>query len=136
MMILLIVLMIVLAVHSLVLENSFEGIRFYLVPDFQKMADIGIGTVVFNAMTHAFFTLSIGMGSMEIFGSYLQKDHRLAGEATSVMLLDTFVALMAGFIIIPAYFAYGIEPDAGPSLLFITLPNVFNHMGGGHINAI
>lgn len=97
------------------------------------MAKKGIGTVVFAAMTHAFFTLSVGIGAMEIFGSYMKKDRSLTGEATSIMLLDTFVALMAGIIIIPACFAYGVKPDAGPSLLFITLPNLFNHMPGGRI---
>lgn len=84
-------------------------------------------------MTHAFFTLSIGIGAMEIFGSYLDKKRSLTGEAVSIVLLDTFVALMAGFIIIPACFAYGVNPDSGPSLLFITLPNVFNNMTGGRI---
>ena len=133
MMLLLIGLMVVLAVNSVFLPNAMEGVKFYLVPDFKKMTDNGIGTVVFNAMSHAFFTLSVGMGSMEIFGSYLNKDRKLLGEAGNVLVLDTFVALTAGFIIIPACFAYGIEPDAGPSLLFITLPTVFAHMQGGAI---
>lgn len=133
MMLLLIVLMIMLAVHSLFLPNMQAGLSFYLVPDFRKMFDIGFGNVLFAAMTHAFFTLSVGMGSMEIFGSYLDKSRSLTGEALNVLLLDTFVALMAGIIIIPACFAYGIKPDAGPSLLFITLPNVFEHMTGGRI---
>ncbi|MCD8356935.1 MAG: sodium-dependent transporter [Clostridia bacterium] len=133
MMLLLISLMIVLAVHSLMLPNMQEGLKFFLVPDLQKMADIGFGNVLFAAMTHAFFTLSVGMGSMEIFGSYLNKSRSLTGEALNVVMLDTFVALMAGIIIIPACFAYGVEPDAGPSLLFITLPSVFEHMTGGKI---
>lgn len=133
MMLLLIVLIVVLAVHSLMLPNMQEGLKFYLVPDLQKIADIGFGNVLFAAMTHAFFTLSVGMGSMEIFGSYLDKSRSLTGEALNVVSLDTFVALMAGIIIIPACFAYGVEPDSGPSLLFITLPNVFNHMMGGKI---
>jgi NSS family neurotransmitter:Na+ symporter len=89
--------------------------------------------VIFDAMSHAFFTLSVGIGSMAIFGSYLNKEHAIGTEAKNVVFLDTFIALMAGFIIIPACFAYGVEPDAGPSLLFITLPNVFNHMSGGRI---
>ena len=131
MMLLLIGLMLVLAVNSVALPNAMEGVKFYLIPDFGKMMENGIGTVVFNAMSHAFFTLSVGMGSMEIFGSYLKKDRKLLGEAGSVLVLDTFVALTAGFIIIPACFAYGVEPDAGPSLLFITLPTVFSHMKAG-----
>lgn len=130
---LLIVLIIVLAVHSLVLPDAMEGVKFYLVPNLDAIKDRGLGQVIFDAMTHAFFTLSIGIGSMQIFGSYLNKDNTLVGEARSVVALDTFVALMAGFIIIPACFAYGVEPDAGPSLLFVTLPSVFNHMGNGQI---
>lgn len=130
---LLIILMIVLAVNSLSLAGSNEGVKFYLVPDFGKLMENGIGNVVFAAMTHAFFTLSVGMGSMEIFGSYLERKQKIAGEALSVVILDTFVALTAGLIIIPACFAYNIEPNAGPSLLFITLPNVFNHMQGGRL---
>ena len=84
-------------------------------------------------MTHAFFTLSVGMGSMSIFGSYLEKDHKITGEALNVVILDTLIAIIAGIIIIPSCFAYGIQPDAGPSLLFITLPNVFRHMPGGRV---
>lgn len=133
MMLLLIGLMVVLAFNSLVLPNAMEGVKFYLIPDFGKMAENGVGTVVFNAMSHAFFTLSVGMGSMEIFGSYLNKDRKLLGEAGNVLVLDTFVALTAGLIIIPACFAYGVEPDAGPSLLFITLPTVFAHMKAGAV---
>ena len=133
MMAFLIVLIIVLAVHSVFLPNASEGIKFYLVPDFKNVAENGIGTSVFAAMSHAFFTLSIGIGAMEIFGSYLDRKKRIAGEAVNIILLDTFVALMAGFIIIPACFAFGVEPGAGPSLLFITLPNVFNNMAGGRI---
>lgn len=133
MMILLIGLMVVLAVRSVTLPNASEGLKFYLVPDFNKVAQKGWGNVVFAAMTHAFFTLSVGMGSMSIFGSYLKKDHKITNESLNVVILDTAIAIMAGIIIIPSCFAYGIEPDAGPSLLFITLPNVFNHMSGGRI---
>ena len=133
MMIALILLMVVLAINSLRLQDASEGLKFYLVPDFAKPKSNGIGNVVFDAMTHAFFTISVGMGSMEIFGSYLEKDRKLTSEALSIMLLDTFVALTAGLIIIPACFAFNIQPDAGPSLLFITLPNVFNQMNGGRI---
>ena len=133
MMSLLIVLIIVLAVHSVVLPNASTGIKFYLIPSLDAIHTRGVGPVIFDAMTHAFFTLSVGIGSMEIFGSYLSKDRTIAGEAKNVIVLDTFVALMAGFIIIPACFSYGVQPDAGPSLLFITLPNVFNQMAGGRI---
>lgn len=133
MMLLLLGLIVILAVHSTLLPGAGEGIRFYLVPDFHNMLEKGIGNVIFGAMSQAFFTLSIGMGSMAIFGSYLDKSRSLTGEALSITILDTFVALMAGLIIIPACFAYGIEPDAGPSLIFITLPNIFNQMTGGRI---
>lgn len=129
----LIVLMLVLAVHSIFLPDASVGIKFYLVPNFKSVVDNGVGTSIFAAMSHAFFTLSIGIGAMEIFGSYLDKKKRLTGEAVNIVLLDTFVALMAGFIIIPACFSFGVEPDSGPSLLFITLPNLFNNMAGGRI---
>lgn len=133
MMLLLIVLMIIMAINSLTLDGSTKGIKFYLVPNFHKLMQRGLGNVIFDAMTHAFFTLSVGIGSMEIFGSYLSKERKLTGEAVNVLALDTFVALTAGIIIIPACFAYNVSPDAGPSLLFITLPNVFNYMAGGRI---
>lgn len=129
----LIVLIIVLAVHSLVLPNASEGVKFYMVPNLDTIKARGLGPVIFDAMTHAFFTLSVGIGAMEIFGSYMKKDRTVGGEAVNIVVLDTFVALMAGFIIIPACFAYGVQPDAGPSLLFKTLPNIFNHMAGGRI---
>ena len=133
MMLLLIGLMIILAVRSITLDNATEGLKFYLVPDFGKLAENGWGNAIFAAMTHAFFTLSVGIGSMSIFGSYLKKDHKITKESLNVVLLDTSSAITAGIIIIPACFAYGIQPDAGPSLLFITLPNVFNHMAGGRV---
>ena len=133
MMIGLIVLMMALAVHSVTLSGAGEGIRFYLVPDFAKVKAVGIGNVVFGALSQAFFTLSIGIGAMAIFGSYLDDSRSLTGEAMQIVLLDTLVALMAGFIVIPACFAYGVEPDAGPPLLFVTLPNVFNDMAGGRV---
>lgn len=129
----LIILMIALAVNSVFLPNASEGIKFYLVPDFNTVMQNGIGTSVFAAMSHAFFTLSIGIGAMEIFGSYLDKKKRITGEAVNIICLDTLVALTAGFIIIPACFSFGVEPGAGPSLLFITLPNLFNNMAGGRI---
>lgn len=130
-MILLLVLMVVLAVHSVSLEGAKEGVRYYLVPSLENIADHGIGEVVFNAMSHAFFTLSIGIGSMLIFGSYIGKERSLLGESMVITALDTFVALTAGFIIIPSCFAYGVEVGAGPSLIFITIPNLFTQMAGG-----
>lgn len=133
MMILLVVLMVVLVFRSVTLPGAEEGLKYYLVPDFKKLSEHGIFNVIFAAMTHAFFTLSIGMGSMEIFGSYLSKERRLTGESLSVTVLDTFIALMAGIIIIPSCFAYDVQPDAGPSLLYITLPSVFNHMPNGRV---
>ncbi len=133
MMSMLLVIMLVLAVHSVFLKGAGEGLRFYLVPDFKRMLEAGIGNVVFAALSQAFFTLSIGIGAMLIFGSYLDRDHSLTGEAVSITALDTFVALTAGFIIIPACFSYGIEPGAGPSLVFITLPNIFAQMKGGAV---
>ncbi len=129
----LLALIVVLAVHSVRLPGAIEGVKFYLIPDFQKMKEAGIGNVIFGAMSQAFFTLSLGIGAMAIFGSYLDKNRSLAGEAASIGILDTFVALMAGMIIIPACFSFGIEPDAGPSLIFITLPQIFNQMTGGRI---
>lgn len=127
----LIILMMILAVHSVFLKGSGEGIKFYLIPDFSEMANIGWGNVIYNAMSQAFFTLSIGIGAMLIFGSYIDKERSLTGEAITITTLDTSVALMAGFIIIPACFAYNISPDAGPSLIFITIPNLFSQMPGG-----
>lgn len=129
----LLAIMVVLAVRSVTLTGSGEGLRFYLVPDFHKMMENGIGNVIFGAMSQAFFTLSIGMGGMAIFGSYLDKSRSLTGESLSIVILDTFVALMAGLIVIPACFAFNVEPAAGPGLVFITLPNIFTQMAGGRI---
>lgn len=133
MMLCLLALIIVLAVHSLTLDGAMEGVRFYLVPRMENIEAAGLGNVIFGAMSQAFFTLSLGIGAMTIFGSYLGKEHTLAGESVHILILDTFVALMAGLIIIPACFAFGVEPGAGPGLIFITLPNVFNQMAGGRI---
>lgn len=133
MMLCLLTLIVILAVHSLLLDGAMEGVKFYLVPSLDNMREAGIGNVIFGAMSQAFFTLSIGIGAMTIFGSYLDKEHTLAGESVNILILDTFVALMAGLIIIPACFAYGVEPGAGPGLIFLTLPNVFNQMAGGRI---
>ena len=129
----LLVLIIVLAVHSLVLPGSGEGLRFYLLPDFKRAADVGIGKVITAAMNQAFFTLSLGIGAMEIFGSYMPNGRTLTGESVRICGLDTFVALMSGLIIFPACFSFGIQPDAGPSLIFVTLPNVFVNMAGGRL---
>ena len=123
----LIVLMLVLAVHSITLSGAAEGLAFYLIPDFSKIN----GDVVVGAMNQAFFTLSIGMGSMAIFGSYIEKDRSLMGESVNIIILDTFVAVAAGIIMFPACFTYGLEVNAGPSLLFDTMASVFNHMAGG-----
>ena len=133
MMLCLFALMVVLAVNSVLLEGGEAGLEFYLKPDFGKMAEAGFREAVFAALGQSFSTLSIGIGALAIFGSYIGKEKRLAGEAVSVLVLDTFVAFMAGLIIFPACFAYGIEADSGPSLIFVTLPNVFNHMAGGRV---
>ena len=133
MMVLLIVLMVALAIHSVTLKGAGEGLRYYLVPDFSKIAELGVATVLFDAMGQAFFTLSIGMGSMAIFGSYMEKDKRILGEAINITALDTFVAVMAGLIILPACSASGVPMDAGPSLIFVTLPNIFNTIPLGQL---
>ncbi|MGN0279491.1 MAG: sodium-dependent transporter [Lachnospiraceae bacterium] len=133
MMLALLVLIVVLAAHSFVLPGAQEGIAFYLMPDFARAKETGIGNVITAAMNQAFFTLSLGLGSMEIFGSYMSKDYTLAGESVRICILDTFVALMSGLIIFPACFSFGVEPDAGPPLIFVTLPNVFINMAGGRI---
>lgn len=133
MMLLLLLLMIILAVRSIFLEGGEEGLRFYLTPNFSALKENGILQVLFAALGQAFFTLSIGMGAIAIFGSYIDRSRSLTGEGIFITILDTMVALMAGLIIFPACFAYGISPDAGPSLIFITLPNVFNAMPGGRL---
>ena len=129
----LLVLIFVLAIHSFLLDGAGEGIAFYLMPDWKRASEAGLGNVITAAMNQAFFTLSLGIGAMEIFGSYMSKGNSLAGEAIRISILDTFVALMAGLIIFPACFSYGVQPDAGPSLIFVTLPNVFVNMTGGRI---
>lgn len=133
MMIALLLLIVVLAVHSLTLSNAAEGVKFYLVPNTEAVAAVGLKNVITAAMNQAFFTLSLGVAAMEIFGSYMGKDHTLAGEGVRICALDTFVAIMAGLIIFPACFSYNVEVNAGPSLIFITLPNVFINMPGGRI---
>ena len=133
MMLLLLALMLILAVRSVTLDGASEGLHFYLAPDFHKVVEYGLFDTIFAAMGQAFFTLSLGIGAIAIFGSYIDKSHSLTGEAVLVTLLDTFVALIAGLIIFPSCFAYGVDPGEGPSLIFITLPNVFNSMAGGRI---
>ena len=125
MMILLLVIMVILAGHSMFLKDGAEGLSFYLKPDLGRMKEAGIVNVITAAMNQAFFTLSLGIGSMAIFGSYIGKDHSLLGESVNVALLDTFVAITSGLIIFPACFAYGVSPDSGPGLIFITLPQIF-----------
>lgn len=129
----LLLLIVVLAVHSLTLSNAAEGVKFYLVPNTEAVAAVGLKNVITAAMNQSFFTLSLGVAAMEIFGSYMGKDHTLAGEGVRICALDTFVAIMAGLIIFPACFSYNVEVNAGPSLIFITLPNVFINMPGGRI---
>ena len=133
MMLALLGLIVILAVHSVTLPGGGDGLKFYLLPNFAKAAEIGLGKVITAAMNQAFFTLSLGIAAMEIFGSYMSKDHTLGGEAVRICLLDTFVAVTAGLIIFPACFAFGVQPDAGPQLIFVTLPNVFVNMAGGRI---
>ena len=133
MMLALLVIMVVLAINSVCTAGGSEGLRFYLVPDLARMKKVGIGNVVAGAMNQAFFTLSLGIGAMAIFGSYIGKERALMGESARVAALDTLVALCSGLIIFPACFAYGVQPDSGPSLIFITLPNIFNHMPLGRV---
>ncbi len=125
--------LILLCIRSVTLPGAIEGIKFYLIPDFGKMVENGIGEAVFAAMGQSFFTLSLGIGAMAIFGSYISKDRSLTGESVSICVLDTSVALLSGLIIFPSCFAFGVDPGEGPGLVFITLPNVFNRMAGGRI---
>ena len=129
----LLVIMVVLVARAVTLPGAMDGLKFYLLPDFGKMAESGIKEAVFAAMGQAFFTLSVGAGSLAIFGSYIGKERSLAGEAVSITALDTFVAVVAGLIIFPACFAFGVNPGQGPGLVFVTLPNVFREMAGGRL---
>ncbi len=133
MMVALLGIMLLLAFHSVTMEGGAEGISFYLKPDFERMMEVGIGETMVGAMNQAFFTLSLGIGSMAIFGSYIGKEHALLKESVNIAVLDTCVAVVAGLIIFPACFSFGINPDSGPSLIFVTLPNVFNSMAGGRV---
>ena len=131
MMISLLVIMVVLAINSFTMDGAKEGLKFYLIPDFERMKEIGIISTITGAMNQAFFTLSLGIGAMAIFGSYIDKERSLMGESIQIGILDTFVALMAGLIIFPACFAYNVSPTQGVGLVFVTLPNMFNQMMGG-----
>lgn len=133
MMLALLAIMVLLAVHSFTMEGAAEGLTFYLKPDVEKMREVGVGSVVMGAMNQAFFTLSLGIGAMAIFGSYLGKERSLLGESVNVAILDTFVALTSGLIIFPACFTYNVEVGSGPRLIFVTLPNVFNNMPLGNL---
>ncbi len=127
------VILIVLCIRSVTLKGAGDGLSFYLVPDFGKVVENGVGEVVFAAMGQAFFTLSLGIGAMAIFGSYISKERTLMGETMNICVLDTLIALMAGLVIFPACFAFGVDPGEGPGLVFVTLPNIFNQMAGGRL---
>ena len=129
----LLLLIVVLAVHSFTLPGVGEGLSFYLVPDMEKVKSIGLGKIIVAAMNQSFFTLSLGIAAMEILGSYMSRKNTLPSEAVRISMLDTFVAIMSGLIIFPACFSFGIEPNEGPALIFVTLPNVFTDMSGGRI---
>ena len=129
----LLILIVVLAIHSMTLEGAGEGLSFYLKPNLESIREHGLINVLVAAMNQAFFTLSLGIAAMEIFGSYVSKDHTLGGEAIRICGLDTFVAIVSGLIIFPACFSFGVQPDQGPALIFVTLPNVFVNMTGGRI---
>ena len=133
MMIALLAIIIVLAINSILLEGGTEGLKFYLLPSVEKINELGIGNIIVASMTQAFFTLSLGIGSMAIFGSYIGKDRALLGESLNIAVLDTFVAVSSGLIIFPACSAYDIPTDSGPSLIFITLPQIFNNLPGGRV---
>ena len=133
MMIALLVIMVVLAVNSLFMPGAKEGLSFFLVPDFARMQEVGVVNTLVSAMNQAFFTLSLGIGAMSIFGSYIGKEHSLLGESARIVVLDTFVAITAGLIIFPACFTYGVDQTSGPSLIFITLPNIFANMSMGRL---
>lgn len=133
MMMALFALIVILAVHSFTLSGAKEGLAFYLVPNLESVKNVGLGNVIAAAMNQSFFTLSLGIAAMEIFGSYMSREHTLLGEGARICALDTFVAISAGFIIFPACFSYNVEVSSGPSLIFVTLPNVFVNMAGGRI---
>ena len=127
------ILIVLLAVHSLLLPGALEGAKFYLLPNVEKVKEIGLFHVISSAMNQAFFTLSLGVAAMEIFGSYMSDDYTLVSEGVKICALDTFVAIISGLIIFPACFSFGVEPNAGPPLIFFTLPKVFMHMQFGRV---
>lgn len=129
----LLILIVVLAIHSMTLSGAGEGLRFYLIPNLNSVKEVGLGTVISEAMNQSFFTLSLGVAAMEIFGSYMSREHTIYSEGVRICALDTFVAVLSGLIIFPACFSYGVEAGAGPSLIFVTLPNVFVNMTGTRI---
>ena len=129
----LLIILIVLCIRSVTLPGASAGLQFYLIPDFGKIVENGLGEVIFAAMGQAFFTLSLGIGAMAIFGSYISRDRTLMGESVNICILDTIVALMAGLVIFPACFAFGVDPGEGPGLVFVTLPNIFNQMAAGRL---
>lgn len=131
MMVCLLGIMVLLCIKSLTLPNASEGVKFYLLPDFERLKENGLAQGIYAAMGQAFFTLSLGIGALAIFGSYIGKDRSLTGEAIQIGILDTFVALTAGLIIFPACFSFGVDQTQGVGLVFVTLPNVFNQMAGG-----
>ena len=133
MMIALLLIMVVLAVNSLFMPGAKEGLSFFLVPDFARMQEVGVVNTLVSAMNQAFFTLSLGIGAMSIFGSYIGKERSLLGESVRIVVLDTFVAITAGLIIFPACFTYHVDQTSGPSLIFITLPNIFANMSMGRL---
>ena len=133
MMVALLLIMVVLAVNSFFMDGAKEGLSFYLIPDFGRMKEAGIMNTIVSAMNQAFFTLSVGIGAMAIFGSYIGKDRSLLGESVNIACLDTFVALTSGLIIFPACYTFNVNPTQGPSLVFITLPNIFNHIPLGRM---
>lgn len=133
MMLALLIIMVFLAVYSCTLDGAAEGLKFYLLPSWDRFIEAGPLNVIVAAMNQSFFSLSLGIGAMAIFGSYLKKDRALMGEAANVGILDTFVAFTAGLIIFPACFAHGVQPNSGPGLVFMTLPNIFNALPGGRI---
>jgi NSS family neurotransmitter:Na+ symporter len=132
-MVLLLAIIVLLAIKSMTLPNAGEGLRFYLLPDIGRAKEYGIWEIIFAAMSQAFFTLSIGIGSLAIFGSYIEKDRSLFGESINIAMLDTAISIIAGLIIFPACFSFNVDPGEGPGLVFVTLPNIFNSMAGGRI---
>ena len=132
-MVTLLVVMIILAINSFFLKGAAEGLKYYLIPNISRIEETGIGNVITGAMNQAFFTLSLGIGAMLIFGSYISNDRSMLGESVTIVILDTFVAIVSGLIIFPATFTYGVDQTSGPSLIFITLPNIFNKMPLGRL---